>query len=154
MLNLPTEIMVLMQHFTPVFSERTWDWVLVLVVGAILAPGKRTVTAVLRVVGLNDERQFQRYHRVLNRANARATISRKDEDHAAVERVLAEAQRRAPLRRSVNRGTPYGQNGWRDRLIARLSLPHTLRPRGRPRRRTSQRIPPHEEREFAHESQR
>jgi hypothetical protein len=68
MLNLPTEIMVLMQHFVPVFSERTWDWVEVLVVGAILAPGKRTVTAVLQVMGLSEERQFQRYHRVLNRA--------------------------------------------------------------------------------------
>ena len=68
MLNLPIEIIVLMQSFTPVFSERTWDWVQVLVVGAILAPGKRTVTSVLRVMGLSDESQFQRYHRVLNRA--------------------------------------------------------------------------------------
>lgn len=68
MRNLPTEIMVLMQYFVPVFSERTWDWVQVLVVGAMLAPGKRTVTAVLRVMGLSEERQFQRYHRVLNRA--------------------------------------------------------------------------------------
>ncbi len=68
MLNLPTEIMLLMQQFAPVFSERTWDWVPVLVVGAILAPGKRTVTAALRVIGLSEERQFQRYHRVLNRA--------------------------------------------------------------------------------------
>lgn len=66
--NLPIEIIVLMQPFTPVFSERTWDWVRVLVVGAILAPGKRTVTSVLRVMGMRDERQFQRYHRVLNRA--------------------------------------------------------------------------------------
>lgn len=68
MLTLPTEIMVLMQHFTPVFSACTWDWVPVLVVGAILAPGKRTVTAVLRVMGMSNEQQFQRYHRVLNRA--------------------------------------------------------------------------------------
>jgi hypothetical protein len=68
MLNLPTEIMLLMQSFAPVFSERTWDWVPVMVVGAILAPSKRTVTAVLRVMGLSEERQFQRYHRVLNRA--------------------------------------------------------------------------------------
>jgi hypothetical protein len=37
------------------------------VVGAILAPGRRTVTAILRVLGLSEERQFQRYHRVLNR---------------------------------------------------------------------------------------
>jgi len=66
--NLPIEIIVLMQPFTPVFSERTWDWVQVLVVGAILAPGKRTVTSVLRVMSMSDESQFQRYHRVLNRA--------------------------------------------------------------------------------------
>ena len=68
MLTLPTEIVSLMQHFAPVFSERTWDWVAVHVVGAILAPGKRTVTSILRVVGLSEERQYQRYHRVLNRA--------------------------------------------------------------------------------------
>jgi hypothetical protein len=50
------------------FSKRTWEHVQVLVVGALLAPGKRTVTAVLRVMGLSQERQFQKYHRVLNRA--------------------------------------------------------------------------------------
>ena len=37
-------------------------------VGVLLAPGKRTVTAVLRVMGLSQERHFQNYHRVLNRA--------------------------------------------------------------------------------------
>jgi hypothetical protein len=36
--------------------------------GALLAPGKRTVSQLLRVMGLADEPQFQRYHRVLNRA--------------------------------------------------------------------------------------
>ena len=36
--------------------------------GAILTPGQRTVAAVLRVMGLSEERQFQNYHRVLNRA--------------------------------------------------------------------------------------
>ena len=66
--NLPIEIIILMQPFTPVFTERTWDWVQVLIIGAILAPGKRTVTSVLRVMGMSDESQFQRYHRVLNRA--------------------------------------------------------------------------------------
>jgi hypothetical protein len=39
-----------------------------LVVGALLAPGRRTVTAVLRVMGRSQERHFQNYHRVLNRA--------------------------------------------------------------------------------------
>ena len=61
--------MVVMSAFAPLFSERVWDWAQVLAVGAILAPGKRTVTSVLRVMGLSDEQQYQNYHRVLNRAN-------------------------------------------------------------------------------------
>lgn len=36
--------------------------------GAILAPGKRTMTSVLRIMGLGQEKHFQNYHRVLNRA--------------------------------------------------------------------------------------
>jgi hypothetical protein len=39
-----------------------------LLVGAILAPGKRTVTSLLRITGLSRERHFVNYHRVLNRA--------------------------------------------------------------------------------------
>ena len=42
-----------MQPFMPVFSDRTWDGVQVLVVDTILAPGKRTVTSVLRVMRLS-----------------------------------------------------------------------------------------------------
>jgi DDE superfamily endonuclease len=68
MLSLPPEIMQVLRPFAQAFSERIWDWVQVLIVGAILAPGKRTVTAALRVMGLSDEQQFQNYHRVLNRA--------------------------------------------------------------------------------------
>jgi len=68
MLTPPTEIMVILGSFAQVFSERTWDWVQVLVVGAILAPSKRTVSSVLRVLGLSQEKQYQRYHRVLNRS--------------------------------------------------------------------------------------
>jgi DDE superfamily endonuclease len=44
----------------------------VLVVGALLAPGKRTVTSCLRVMGLAWERRFTNYHRVLNRAQGAA----------------------------------------------------------------------------------
>lgn len=68
MLTLPSEIMRLLEPFRPVFSDRVWDWVQVLLVGAILAPGRRAVTRLLRVVGLGQEHQFQNYHRVLNRA--------------------------------------------------------------------------------------
>ena len=65
---LPREIVRVLRVFEDAFSERIWDWVQALVVGAILTPGQRTVAAVLRVMGLGDERQYQNYHRVLNRA--------------------------------------------------------------------------------------
>jgi DDE superfamily endonuclease len=54
--------------FAPLFSRRVWRHIPLLVVGAILAPGRRTVSTVLRTVGLSQERHFQTYHRVLNRA--------------------------------------------------------------------------------------
>jgi len=58
----------LMVAFAPLFSKPVWQHVQVLLVGAILAPGKRTVTSALRVCDLSHERHFQTYHRVLNRA--------------------------------------------------------------------------------------
>ena len=68
MLTVPKGIIQVLRHFEAVFSERVWEWAKVLVIGAILAPGERTVTAILRVMGCSDEKQFQNYHRVLNRA--------------------------------------------------------------------------------------
>lgn len=44
------------------------EWAKVLVIGAILAPGERTVAAILRVMGCSDEKHYQNSHRVLNRA--------------------------------------------------------------------------------------
>jgi hypothetical protein len=68
MLTIPVALTRLIVKFAPFFSKRVWEHVQVLVVGALLAPGKRTVTAVLRVMGRSQEPQFQKYHRVLNRA--------------------------------------------------------------------------------------
>jgi hypothetical protein len=65
---VPVTLTRLIVKFAPLFSKRVWEHVQVLVVGALLAPGKRTVTAVLRVMGLSQKRHFQNYHRVLNRA--------------------------------------------------------------------------------------
>jgi hypothetical protein len=52
MLMVPKEFVILMTTFAPLFTTRVWRHVQVLLVGAILAPGKRTVTAALRVMGL------------------------------------------------------------------------------------------------------
>jgi hypothetical protein len=49
------------------FSPRTRQQVLILVAGAVLAPSRRTVSAVLRVMGLGQVPTFTTYHRVLNR---------------------------------------------------------------------------------------
>ena len=68
MLNLPTSIMALLEPFRPIFHASTWVKVQVLLVGAILAPGKRTVTSALRAVGLAEDPGFSQYHQVLNRA--------------------------------------------------------------------------------------
>jgi len=68
MLTLPSDYLTLIATFAPVFSARVWRQIQILLVGAILAPGKRTVTSVLRVMGLSQTAHFQNYHRVLNRA--------------------------------------------------------------------------------------
>jgi hypothetical protein len=68
MSTLPTGFANLMLAFAPLFSKRVFQSMQVLLMGAILAIGKRTVTAVLRVMGLDQQPHFQTYHRVLNRA--------------------------------------------------------------------------------------
>ncbi len=66
--TLPLELTTLIVAFAPLFSKPVFQHVQVLLMGAILAPGKRTVTSALRVMGRNDEADFQNYHRVLSRA--------------------------------------------------------------------------------------
>ena len=68
MLTLPVELVPLIVSFAPFFSQRVFEHAKLLLVGAILAVGKRTVTSALRVMGLGQEAHFQNYHRVLNRA--------------------------------------------------------------------------------------
>lgn len=68
MLPLPAAIIAVLLPFAPVFSRPVWRHVQVLLVGAVLCRGARTVAAVLRVMGLGQEKRFEKYHRVLSRA--------------------------------------------------------------------------------------
>jgi hypothetical protein len=68
MLSLPIAFTSVIGVFAPVFSRPVWQHVKVLLTGAVLAPGKRTVTAVLHIMGRSAASDFQTYHRVLNRA--------------------------------------------------------------------------------------
>ena len=56
MLTLPDVIIPLLQPFKVMFQARTWSKAQVLLIGAILATRKRTVTSALRVMGLRTTR--------------------------------------------------------------------------------------------------
>ena len=66
--TLRAEYITILGAFARLFSRRIWEHVKILLIGAILSPAERTVTAALRVMGLSWEKHFQNYHRILNRA--------------------------------------------------------------------------------------
>ncbi len=65
---LPTRCAAVILSFAPLFFGRGWRHAEVLLIGAILAPGKRTVTGLPRVMGLAQERRSVNHHRVPSRA--------------------------------------------------------------------------------------
>lgn len=68
MCTLPARFASVIVTFATLFRQRTWRYAQALLLGAILAPGSRTVASVLRVLGLAHERHFVNFHRVLSRA--------------------------------------------------------------------------------------
>jgi hypothetical protein len=71
MLPLPEGIIAVLGSFAPLFSRPVWRHVRVLVVGALLCQGARTVTAALRVMGLKGEK---RKGQVSSRPEPRALV--------------------------------------------------------------------------------
>jgi hypothetical protein len=76
--SVPAVLAAWMQPFAASFTPAVWRHVLVLVAGVVLAPGRRTVTAALRVMGRDQEAGFAVYHRVLStgRWSSRAVAHR------------------------------------------------------------------------------
>ena len=66
--RLPARFAAVILCFAPLFRQRSWRHAEVLLVGAILAPGRRMVTSIPRITGRSQERQFVNYPRVLYRA--------------------------------------------------------------------------------------
>ena len=66
--RLQSRFAIAILAFAPLFLKRSWRHAEVLLTGAILAPGTRTVASVLRIAGLARERRLVNYHCVLNRA--------------------------------------------------------------------------------------
>ena len=75
---LPDAFLSRLAVFADLFTRPTWSRALLLVAGAVLAPGRRTVAAVLRILGLDQDDDFPAYHGVLNRArwSSRAVAGR------------------------------------------------------------------------------
>ena len=70
MLKLPGFVIEQLDPFAQaIYGESTRAKVHILVIGVILAPGQRTVSAILRVMGLSQERNYPKYHQVLSRAS-------------------------------------------------------------------------------------
>ena len=67
-LSLPIAFRRAIGGFAPVFSRPVWQRVTVLMPGAVLAPGQRTVPAMLQIMGRRAAADFQPYHRGLHRA--------------------------------------------------------------------------------------
>ena len=65
---LSPEISAVLTPIQNLFTAPTWHKVQVLLLGTLLARGRRTVTAALRQMGLGDAPGFSLYHHVLNRA--------------------------------------------------------------------------------------
>ena len=67
--DLPARFAAVILPFASLIAQdRTWRHAQMLLLGALLTPGQRTVCAILRMVGLRWERHFVSSHRVLNRA--------------------------------------------------------------------------------------
>jgi hypothetical protein len=65
---LPERFLSRLAGFADLFTRPTWPHVLVLLSGVILTPGRRTVTAALRILGRDRIPDFCTFHRILNRA--------------------------------------------------------------------------------------
>lgn len=68
MLIIPEEFSAQISAFSPLFAKKVFKHAKVLLLGSLLVVGRRTVCSALRAMGLSQEKQFHKYHRVLSKA--------------------------------------------------------------------------------------
>ncbi len=66
--HIAPDVAKVLDAFAPLFLNSVWINAQILLIGAILCIGKRTVTSSLKVMGLGRQKEYSKYHRVLNRA--------------------------------------------------------------------------------------
>jgi hypothetical protein len=119
---LPPEIITVLQQFEPAFTKRTYEKGVIILLGTILGRGRRTVTAALRQMGLQDSCNWAKYHHVLNRASwsglqvagilLRILVQSFVSSQGTVEMVIDETLERRWGRKITKRGH------WRDPLAS------------------------------------
>lgn len=123
---LPSEIITVLAYFAPAFTQPSYRKVVVLLAGTILVRGRRTVTAALRAVGLQQDKRWAKYHHLLNRASwsglgvsellLRLLLSTFVASRATVDLVIDETLERRWGRKISKRGH------WRDSLASSKGL--------------------------------
>src|SRR5256885_16499148 len=121
-MSLPSPIIAVLAYFEPLFTTPTWKKVVILVVGTLLARGRRTVTTALRQMGHQMDGQFSLFHQVLNRARwsslevsrrlLQVVVSSFVTAGGSVEIVIDETLERRWGRKISKRGH------WRDSLLS------------------------------------
>lgn len=119
---LPPEIITVLAYFAPAFTQPSYRKGVVLLAGTILTRGRRTVTAALRAVGLQQDKRWAKYHHLLNRASwsglrvsgllLRLLVSTFVASGATVDLVIDETLERRWGRKISKRGH------WRDSLAS------------------------------------
>ena len=89
---VPDVLETWLEPFRDAFTAPTWRFVLILVMGALLAPGKRTVTACLRITGRAMVENFASYHQALNRARWNPRDLAKQLARQSVARLVAQGE--------------------------------------------------------------
>ena len=65
-MHLPDPIIAIFIQFQPLFTAPTYRKMLLLVCGTLLAWGRRTVTNALKMLGLDQNHDWPKFHNVLN----------------------------------------------------------------------------------------
>lgn len=68
MITIPEEFSKQISVFAPMFTKKVFRHIETLVMGSLLVVGRRTVCSALRAMGLEHEKRFHKYHRVLSKA--------------------------------------------------------------------------------------
>jgi hypothetical protein len=123
---VPAALLAWMHPLRASFSRPTWSHVLILVTGAILTPGRRTVTTALSIMGLRSVATFTNCHRVLNRNRwSSAKLAYRLLTRVTRLRLDARLFEPAPPRRPGTIGRPRAAGARRPTMAERLVDPKT-----------------------------